>query len=358
MEPDYVAHNVAEFQRTGFHGALNYYRAAEPYFYLSAAWKGAKITQPSFYISGKADGLGALYPPSEKLHAGLPGLIGNLELDNVGHWVQHEASAEVSEQLVKFLRTVQSSLKDSRWQHPSHSPTHTFRSPRHTTHYWEAGLADGPLMFFLHGWPEIGLVWRAQIEAFASEGWHCIAPDMRGYGGSSAPSASEAYALKEIVDDMVELHDHLGAAQQSGSAMTWEAPWPGRWPHITRSEVVASCLISVPYSPEAFALPSLLPLIDRKLYPADQYPDGQWDYYRFYLTHFDQTVTDFDADIPRASRRYSEWEPRVRRQGLPVRLGHAQWGLVRFGASRTEDAARSSALAAADFEAPRSNRSA
>jgi pimeloyl-ACP methyl ester carboxylesterase len=32
--------------------------------------------------------------------------VGNLELDNVGHWVQHEASAEVSDQLVKFLRTV------------------------------------------------------------------------------------------------------------------------------------------------------------------------------------------------------------------------------------------------------------
>jgi hypothetical protein len=57
-------------------------------------------------------------------------------------------------------------------------------------------------------------------------------------------------------------------------------------------------LTSVPYSPESFALPNLLPLIDRRLYPADQYPDGQWDYYRFYLTHFDQTVTDFNADIP------------------------------------------------------------
>ena len=66
----------------------------------------------------------------------------------------------------------------------------TLHSPRHTTHYWEAGPAGGPLMIFLHGWPEIGLVWRAQIEAFATEGWHCIAPDMRGYGGSSAPSAS------------------------------------------------------------------------------------------------------------------------------------------------------------------------
>jgi pimeloyl-ACP methyl ester carboxylesterase len=32
--------------------------------------------------------------------------------------------------------------------------------------------------------------------------------------------------------------------------------------------------------------------------PDHQYPDGQWDYYRFYLSHFDQTVADFDADIP------------------------------------------------------------
>jgi pimeloyl-ACP methyl ester carboxylesterase len=29
-----------------------------------------------------------------------------VEIDDVGHWVQHEASAEVSDQLVKFLRTV------------------------------------------------------------------------------------------------------------------------------------------------------------------------------------------------------------------------------------------------------------
>jgi pimeloyl-ACP methyl ester carboxylesterase len=96
-----------EFQRTGFHGGLNYYRSAEPYFYLSAAWKGAKITQPSFYIAGKADGLKELYPlTADQLRVGLPGLLGSLELDNVGHWVQHEASEEVSDQLVKFLRTV------------------------------------------------------------------------------------------------------------------------------------------------------------------------------------------------------------------------------------------------------------
>jgi len=91
---------------TGFHGASNYRRAAEPYFYLSAAWKGAKITEPSFFIAGKADFLVQLYPQVDQLGAGLPVLLGSLELDNVGHWVQHEASAEFSSELVKFLRTV------------------------------------------------------------------------------------------------------------------------------------------------------------------------------------------------------------------------------------------------------------
>jgi pimeloyl-ACP methyl ester carboxylesterase len=105
--PDYLKHNVAEFQRTGFHGGLNYYRAAEPYFHLSAAFKGAKITQPSFFMWGKSDGLTELYPfTPDRIRAGLPGLIGAVELDGVGHWVQHEASAEVSERLVTFLRTV------------------------------------------------------------------------------------------------------------------------------------------------------------------------------------------------------------------------------------------------------------
>jgi pimeloyl-ACP methyl ester carboxylesterase len=103
-QPDYVQHNVAEFQRTGFHGGLNYYRAAEPYFHLSGAFKGARITQPSFFIWGMADGLKDLYPlTTEHMRGGLPGLA---DVEGVGHWVQHEASAEVSKQLVKFLRTV------------------------------------------------------------------------------------------------------------------------------------------------------------------------------------------------------------------------------------------------------------
>lgn len=84
-------------------------------------------------------------------------------------------------------------------------------TPRQITHYLECGPVDGPLMMFLHGWPSIGLLWRPHLEAFAADGWHCIAPDLRGYGRSFAPLANGAYTIEEVVADMVELQDHLGA---------------------------------------------------------------------------------------------------------------------------------------------------
>jgi pimeloyl-ACP methyl ester carboxylesterase len=85
--------------------SLNYYRAAEPYFNLSAPWKGARVAQPAFYMTGKSDGLKELYPLTvDEIRVGIPGLVGGIELDNVGHWIQHEAATQVSEQLIRFLR--------------------------------------------------------------------------------------------------------------------------------------------------------------------------------------------------------------------------------------------------------------
>jgi len=207
-------------------------------------------------------------------------------------------------------------------------------------------------MIFLHGWPGVGLMWRAQIEAFASQGWRCIAPDMRGYGGSSTPDAPDAYALKEIVDDLVELHDHLGASPAIWVGHDLGSPVAGALAahHAKRSRAVV--FVSVPYMPESFGLHSLLPLVDRTLYPADQYPDGQWDYYRFYRMHFDQTVTDFNADIAASlAAIYRSGDPqsvgRIYRSALVSRNGG--W----FGsAHRAPTVAPDAALwPSADFEA-------
>ena len=176
--------------------------------------------------------------------------------------------------------------------------SHTLRTARQTTAYIELGPEKGPLMIFLHGWPEINLVWRAQMEAFAAQGWRCVAPDMRGYGGSSAPADPKAYAMSEIVTDMLELHDHLGGKPAVWIGHDLGSPVCGALAAHHPSRCRGVVFVSVPYYPKAFALPVLVSLVDRNLYPADKYPNGQWDYYAFYQTNFETTVSDFDADIP------------------------------------------------------------
>jgi pimeloyl-ACP methyl ester carboxylesterase len=175
--------------------------------------------------------------------------------------------------------------------------TEMVQTARHRTAYLAAGPEDGPLMIFVHGWPERGLVWRAQLEHFAAAGWRCVAPDMRGYGGSSVPDSTDAYALREIVADMVELHDALGGAPAVWVGHDWGSPvvWSLASHHAGRCRAVVS--LCVPYVESGFALVNLLPFVDREIYPAAAFPDGQWSYYRSYERGFPRIVADFEADV-------------------------------------------------------------
>ncbi len=168
---------------------------------------------------------------------------------------------------------------------------------RHRTAWIEAGPADGRLMIFIHGWPELSLVWRAQIEHFAAAGWRCVAPDMRGYGGSSVPDSIAAYAVRELVADMIELHEALGGKPAIWVGHDWGSAvaWAMASHHVERCRGVVN--LCVPYLSRGLALPNVVPLVDRALYPADEYPVGQWDYWLFYREHFSRAAQDFEADV-------------------------------------------------------------
>jgi len=114
---DYVRDTIAAFDRTGFLGGLNYYRAAQVTFDWMAAYKEMLITQPSLYIWGGADGLCRLFhpePPSrDDLLPTAPGLVDVICFDDVGHWVQHEAPERLSAELLRFLETIGSPEKSA-----------------------------------------------------------------------------------------------------------------------------------------------------------------------------------------------------------------------------------------------------
>ncbi len=194
---------------------------------------------------------------------------------------------------------------------------------RHRTAYLEAGPVDGPLMIFAHGWPGLGLIWRHQLEHFAAAGWRCVAPDMRGYGGSSVPTRIADYSVRETTADLAELHDALGGAPALWVGHDWGcAPvWSMAAHHPDRCRgVVALC---VPYLARGMTLPNLAATVNRDLYPADAYPIGQWDYWRYHRGHAGAAAATLEADVGATiAALYRRTPPDV--VGKPSRFANVQ----------------------------------
>jgi pimeloyl-ACP methyl ester carboxylesterase len=97
---------VADVTRTGFRGALNWYRNADRNWELLAPWAGAPVRQPALFIAGSEDHVikGPLSKASmEALKTNVPNLQRQLIIDGAGHYIQQERPRQVNEALLEFL---------------------------------------------------------------------------------------------------------------------------------------------------------------------------------------------------------------------------------------------------------------
>lgn len=100
----------------------------------------------------------------------------------------------------------------------------------------EAGDRGAPVVLLCHGFPSLGYSWRRILPALGDAGYHVLAPDQRGYGGSSRPPAPEAYDVAALTGDLVGLLDDVGAhravwvGHDLGAMVVWAAGHlhPGR----------------------------------------------------------------------------------------------------------------------------------
>jgi pimeloyl-ACP methyl ester carboxylesterase len=87
-------------------------------------------------------------------------------------------------------------------------------------------VGDSPALIFLHGFPESHRTWRHQI-AHLSGRFRCIAPDQRGYRGSSKPQDVASYTPDKLIGDVFLLADALGVKDFTvighdwGGAIAW-----------------------------------------------------------------------------------------------------------------------------------------
>ena len=191
---------------------------------------------------------------------------------------------------------------------------HTVKTARHTTGYLACGAETAPLLIFVHGWPELSRSWRHQLPAFAALGFRCVAPDMRGYGRSSTYTRHEDFAQEVIVQDMLELLAALGREKAVWIGHDWGSPVVWNMAAHHPDKVVGVASLCVPYLASGFTLDTVVPLVDRAVYPADKFPAGQWDYQFFYEESFDKAVQGFEANIRNVVKA-------LFRKGNPERVG-------------------------------------
>jgi pimeloyl-ACP methyl ester carboxylesterase len=113
----------------------------------------------------------------------------------------------------------------------------------------------GPLVVLCHGFPELAFSWRRQIPALSGAGLRVVAPDLRGYGRSSAPAEVEAYDVITLCADLCGLLDALELADAIFVGHDWGASlvWQLAVLHPARVRAVAG--LSVPFVPRAPAPP-------------------------------------------------------------------------------------------------------
>ncbi len=102
-----------------------------------------------------------------------------------------------------------------------------FRFRTHAVNGIEMNVAEyghGPLVLLCHGWPEIWYSWRHQMVALAAVGFRAVAPDMRGFGRTTAPDDAAAYTIFHNVGDMVALVAALGEKRALIVGHDWGAP--------------------------------------------------------------------------------------------------------------------------------------
>ncbi|KAM1047798.1 hypothetical protein ACFX1X_027338 [Malus domestica] len=114
-----------------------------------------------------------------------------------------------------------------------------------------AEKGTGPLVLLLHGFPEIWYAWRHQIEYLAENGYHVVAPDLRGYGDSDAPLNHNSYTIFHIVGDLIGLLDHFGQQQAYVVGHDWGAVAGWNLSLFRPDRVIGLVNLSVPYFPRS-----------------------------------------------------------------------------------------------------------
>lgn len=183
-----------------------------------------------------------------------------------------------------------------------------------TTHYFEGGTSNGIPLIFIHGWPDIAEIWKHQLNHFTSGSagseYRVLAPDMRGYGGSSSSKDKRAYKLETLVDELVEFAQQLEITKAVWIGHDWGCGVVNALAAHHPELFLGLVVIAVPYRTIELGLDYTVALVNRDLYPEDEYQYGQWEYMKYYELYPKESVEAYDSVAEKISKAlYTPHDP-------------------------------------------------
>jgi pimeloyl-ACP methyl ester carboxylesterase len=114
--------------------------------------------------------------------------------------------------------------------------------------FLEAG--EGPVVLFVHGFPELGYSWRHQLVALAAAGYRAVAPDLRGFGDSEVTPQPRDYSIFQHARDLDALLEGLGVERAVVVGHDWGANVMWLFGSMFPGRARALASLSIPYYPE------------------------------------------------------------------------------------------------------------
>lgn len=68
-----------------------------------------------------------------------------------------------------------------------------------------SGEGNKELVILLHGFPETSMMWSGLMDQLASQGFYCLAPDMRGYSKDACPKGVRNYTVDQLGTDVLNM---------------------------------------------------------------------------------------------------------------------------------------------------------
>ncbi len=158
-------------------------------------------------------------------------------------------------------------------------------------HIAEAG--EGPLVVLCHGFPESWYSWRHQLRALSDAGYHVVAPDQRGYGGTDAPPNIDDYTIFHLIGDIVGLVNALGESQAVVVGHDWGSPVAWNCASLRPDVFRAVASLSEPIGPRG----STPPLVSLKELFGDRF------FYQLYFQTPGVAEHELQNDIPKTMRK-------------------------------------------------------